>query len=119
MSKKVIYILGPFDCESSLNDYADVDAMLSRLGYETISPVLIPGGMDKDKAHRLAVSMIYSADAVVVLPNWRASSCAVAEHYIAYCFDKPMVDVELDGPPEVVETCLGRFLETLTEEVSA
>ena len=117
--KKVVYILGPFDQPIGLDDYAAVDDMLTRLGYETISSVLLPEGMDKDKAHRLAVSMIYAADAVVILPNWRTSEKTVTEHYLAYCFDKPTVDVELDGPPEVVETCLGQVLETLTGEVSA
>lgn len=117
--KKVVYILGPFDRPTGLDDYAAVDDILIGLGYETISPVLVPEGLEKVKAHRIAVDMIDAADAVVVLPNWQESKDAVAEHYLAYCFDKPMVDARLCYPPEVAKACLACDLGRILGEVSA
>lgn len=117
--KKVVYILGPFDRPTGLDDYAAVDDMLTQLGYETISPVLIPEGMEKAKANRIAVAMIDAADAVVVLPNWQESSDAIAEHHLAYCFGKPQVDARLGYPSEVAEACLAHDLGRALGEVSA
>lgn len=126
--KKVLYILGPFDSKSGLDDYAAVDDMLTDLGYATISPALIPEGMDKTKAHFVAVAMIDVADAVVVLPNWRASKDAVAERHLACGLGKPMVETEHENrsvnrnginPPEVIKAWLKHDLEQVLEEVSA
>lgn len=125
--RKVVYILGRFDSKIGLDDYAAVDEMLTGLGYETISPVLIPKGLDKGKAHFIAAAMINSADAVVALPDWRISKDAVAEHHLALCFGKPMVEVkdgsgELDhivNPPDIIKAWLKHDLERALEEVSA
>lgn len=117
--KKVVYILGPFDRKSGLEHYAAVEEMLTQLGYETISPVLIPEGMDPAKSAYIADSMIFASDAVVVLPDWQASKYAVAEHHMAICFGKPMVEARLGYPPEIAEACLAHDLGQALGEVSA
>lgn len=126
--KKVVYILGPFEYKRGLDDYEAVEDMLTDMGYETISPVLIPEGLDKAKHNRIAVAMIDSADAVVVLPDWRTSQTAVAEHHLALCFDKPLVEVKEkdhdpygDGmnPPEIMSAWLRHDLGRALGEVSA
>ena len=125
--KKVVYILGPLDGRG-MEHYALVDDMLADLGYETISPVLIPESLDKGKAHFIAAAMINSADAVVVLPDWEKSKDAVAEHHLAYCFGTPMVEMEYTSrsyqgpavnPPDIIKAWLKHDLEQVLEEVSA
>lgn len=126
--KKVVYILGDFTSHSGLDDYAATEEMLTELGYETVSRVLLPEGMDRAKETRIAVAMIDAADAVVMLPGWRKSADAVTEHYLAYCFDKPLVETEHDNrsvnrnginPPEIVKAWLKHDLEQVLGEVSA
>lgn len=121
--KKVIYILGPFDSESGLADYAAVDDMLTSLGYETISSALIPAGMDKTKAHFIAAAMIDAADAVVVLPDWQTSGDAVAEHHLAYGFGKsgPYIPAGYYDklPRDTAMECLKYDMERALGEVSA
>lgn len=125
--KKVVYILGYFN-EKGLEHYAAAEEMLTELGYETISRVLVPEGLDRAKAHRIAVAMIDAADAVVLLPNSEESDDAVAERYLAYCFDKPMVQFKLGrrdvcnpgvNPPDIVKAWLKHDLEQVLGEVSA
>lgn len=125
--KKVLYILGPFEYQRGMDDYAAIDDMLTDLGYATISPVLIPEDLDKGKAHFIAAAMINSADAVVALPDWQTSKDAVVEHHLAYGFGKPMVEIRDkscefgDGvnPPEVVKAWLMHDLEAALGEESA
>ena len=125
--KKVVYILGCFN-EKGLEHYAAVEEMLTELGYETISRVLIPEGMDRVKENRIAIAMMDAADAVVLLPNLEDSDDAVAERYLAYSFDKPMVLVKLGhrnvydpgvNPPDIVKAWLKHDLEKALWEVSA
>lgn len=120
--KKVVYILGPFDSENGLDDYAAVDDMLTDLGFATISSVHIPGGMDKTKAHFIAAAMINSADVVMVLPNWQTSEDAVAEHHLAICFGKSGVYIPAGYdklPRNTAMECLKHDMERALEEVSA
>lgn len=120
--KKVVYILGPFNSQNGLDDYAAIDDMLTDLGFATISPVLIPEGMDKTKAHFLAASMINSADVVMVLPNWQTSEDAVAEHHLAYGFGKSGVYIPAGYdklPRNTAMECLKHDMERALEEVSA
>lgn len=126
--KKVVYILGDFTSHSDLDDYAATEEMLTELGYETVSRVLLPEGMDRVKETRIAVAMIDAADAVVMLPDWWKSADAVTERHLAYCFDKPMVAVKARNhnryeggmnPPEIVKAWLKHDLEQVLGEVSA
>lgn len=120
--KKVVYILGPFNSESGLEDYAAIDDMLTDLGFATISSVHIPEGIGKTKAHLIVTSMLNSADVVMVLPNWQTSADAVAEHHLAYCFGKSGVYIPAGYdklPRNTVMECLKHDMERALEEVSA
>lgn len=126
--KKVVYILGPIDRPDDAATYHAVDDMLTALGYSTLGPVLIPEGLDRAKANRIAVAMIDAADAVVLLPGVDGSEDAEAALYLAYCFDKPLTMVKDRGshiygngknPTEIVKAWLKYDLEQVLGEVSA
>lgn len=117
--KKVVYILGPFDSKSGLDDYAAAEEMLTEMGYETTSRVFVPEGLDKAEANRIAVAMIDAADAVVALPGWNNDDEAVVDRHLAYCFDKPLADLKDNRdnpmseryPPDIVKAWLKHDLE--------
>jgi hypothetical protein len=117
--KKVVYILGPLDRPEDADAYHAADDMLTALGYNTLGLALIPEGLGRAAETRIADAMIASADAVVVLPKWDAHHDLVWLRHLAYCFDKPLVELRRGNPSEVMLAWLKHDLAQVLGEVSA
>ena len=96
--KPLVYLCGSFNGPEYYKAFEDMEDELTSLGRNPMSPARLPNGLTTAQRHRITAAMIDSADAVVMIPGWQADEAAVWEHHLAYCFDRPIVELR-EGDP--------------------
>ncbi|ENR1369437.1 DUF4406 domain-containing protein [Escherichia albertii] len=95
-----IYIAGPMTGYENFNrDAFNKEAeRLSRHGHSVLNPATLPNGLTQCEYMDICFAMLRSADAILMLPGWKASAGATAEYYYAYKMEMP-VFTTLNYPP--------------------
>lgn len=95
-----IYIAGPMTGHQDFNRAAfNAEAeRLQRYGHTVLNPATLPGGLELREYMDICFAMLRSADAILMLPGWQASSGATAEYHYAYQM-KLSVFSTLNYPP--------------------
>lgn len=93
-AKKVIYLSGDTTKYEEFDRYDDA---LRLMGYNTLLPTHLPGGLTEQQEMWIRMAMIDSADAVIALSGWEKDN--KADHEIGYCAltDKPFVLPPIDA----------------------
>lgn len=87
-NKKIIFLCGAVDRYEEFDRYDDA---LRAMGYNTLLPTHLPGGLTKEQEMQICMAMINCADAVLALSDWDKDMCASFE--INYCslINKPFI----------------------------
>ncbi|EOK5197648.1 DUF4406 domain-containing protein [Escherichia coli] len=95
-----IYIAGPMTGYENFNrDAFNKEAeRLSRHGHSVLNPATLPNGLTQREYMDICFAMLRSADAILMLPGWKASAGATAEYHYAYQMEMP-VFTTLNYPP--------------------
>lgn len=96
--KHLVYICGPINTPEYYKAFEDMEGKLTAMGYTPLSPARLPEDLTFNQRHSITTAMIDEADAVVMLPNWRSCEAAVMEHYMAYGFIRPIVELRESTP---------------------
>ena len=86
--KKVIYLSGDTTKYEEFDRYDDA---LRLMGYNTLLPTHLPGGLTEQQEMRIRMAMVDSADAVIALSDWDKDEKST--HELAHCvlIKKPFV----------------------------
>ena len=95
-----IYIAGPMTGYENFNrDAFNKEAdRLSRHGHSVLNPATLPNGLTQREYMDICFAMLRCADAILMLPGWKASAGATAEYHDAYKMEMP-VFTTLNYPP--------------------
>ncbi|HDZ7275189.1 TPA: DUF4406 domain-containing protein [Escherichia coli] len=95
-----IYIAGPMTGYENFNrDAFNKEAdRLSRHGHSVLNPATLPNGLTQREYMDICFAMLRCADAILMLPGWKASAGATAEYHYAYNMEMP-VFTTLNYPP--------------------
>ncbi|HAW1332710.1 TPA: DUF4406 domain-containing protein [Escherichia coli] len=95
-----IYIAGPMTGYENFNrDAFNKEAeRLSRHGHSVLNPATLPNGLTQREYMDICFAMLRCADAILMLPGWKASAGATAEYHYAYKMEIP-VFTTLNYPP--------------------
>ena len=95
-----IYIAGPMTGYENFNrDAFNKEAdRLSRHGHSVLNPATLPNGLTQREYMDICFAMLRCADAILMLPGWKASAGATAEYHYAYKMEMP-VFTTLNFPP--------------------
>jgi len=95
-----IYIAGPMTGYEDFNRAAfNKEAeRLQRHGHVVLNPATLPGGLEQREYMDICFAMLRCADAILLLPDWKASSGATAEYHYAYKMELPVFNT-LEYPP--------------------
>lgn len=87
-----IYISGPMSGHEDLNRAAfnkEAERLASH-GHTVLNPATLPDGLDERSYMDISFAMLRSADAILMLPGWKASASASAEYHYAYKLELPV-----------------------------
>lgn len=92
----VVYISGKMTGEPEFGKpaFEEAERKLTALGYRVLNPAWMPDGMSYEDYMRNGINLVFSADIIVLLPNWKKSKGAVAECALAYCLDKKCIELD-------------------------
>ncbi|EPA8614733.1 TPA: DUF4406 domain-containing protein [Escherichia coli] len=95
-----IYIAGPMTGYENFNrDAFNKEAdRLSRHGHSVLNPATLPNGLTQREYMDICFAMLRCADAILMLPGWKASAGATAEYHYANKMEMP-VFTTLNYPP--------------------
>lgn len=90
----VVYISGKMTGEPEFGKPAFIEAekKLLALGYRVLNPAWMPADMSYEDYMRNGINLVFSADIIVLLPNWRKSKGAIAECALADCLNKECIE---------------------------
>ncbi len=82
----IIYIAGPMTGHDDYNRAAfnREASRLSQRGHTVLNPAILPDGLSDAHYMDICLSMLRSAEGVLLLPGWKASAGATAEYHYAY-----------------------------------
>lgn len=87
-----IYISGPMTGHDNFNRAAfnkEAERLASH-GHTVLNPATLPDGLDERSYMDISFAMLRSADAILMLPGWKASAGASAEYHYAYKMELPI-----------------------------
>ena len=88
--KKVIFISGPITGQPDYaGDFNRMETQLIARGYIALNPASLPLGMSEGQYMRICLAMIDTADAVILLHDWRSSKGASLESNYCLYTGKP------------------------------
>lgn len=99
-----LYLSGPMSGHPDFNRPAFYEAAdrLEQRGYRILSPALIriPGNPEWADWMKPALTLMFDADAICLLPDWNRSRGALLEHYLARELGMPRRTLQdwLDDP---------------------
>jgi hypothetical protein len=81
-----IYIAGPMSLVDDFNRPAFHRAarQLTSNGHVVLNPAILPDGLEQKEYMDICFAMLRASDAILMLPDWRASAGACAEYHYAY-----------------------------------
>ncbi|WP_227136688.1 DUF4406 domain-containing protein [Kosakonia radicincitans] len=80
-----IFISGPMSSLPNFNRQAFHEAarMLDSQGHVVLNPATLPDGLNDKEYMDICTAMLFCADAIYLLPEWKISRGARAEHALA------------------------------------
>ena len=79
------YIAGPMTGYKNFNRdlFNQTAAKLTTEGHSVLNPATLPDGLTQSEYMRICVQMVFIADRLMMLPGWKRSAGATAEHGLA------------------------------------
>lgn len=81
----VVYIAGKMNGlpDKGKNNFAEAEAMLKEMGFTVLNPACLPDGLPGDRYMPTCLTMVDTADILVLLPDWIYSPGAMLEKAFA------------------------------------